>query len=1816
MKRAYFTSKKQNRFTMVCLLAIVGLIIQTNFLYASTHSVSEAQRIAIRFFSKSAGNVSGIQRAPLSPESVQLTYESASDAVSPLYVFQNNQRGFVVLLQQDNEFKVVGYSDKPTFDAQNIPSNVRALFLNYEKNQYQSVEGISFDKVSTTVVEPLLDKAGVNLNQFKHEIAGNCPTGCVATAMAQIMCYYKYPQKGIGSRCYTLPAYGELCADFQNTTYNWVNPTEEDFYKLSQHVGIAMKMGYCSSPFGSVPLDGDYQFALNKYFGYSCELLGELSSDSKLLMEIIQQQKPIYCALPGDPGHAVVLDGYDVNGFLHINFGWGGVANGFYLLNSNSTVEVGYRFGTNVVRAVLIQPGNITLNKEDSIVLDNLNKKNATLNWDLSNPNKCHGITILNGRVVGLYLDLANNIGNEGGIPQDIENLSELRILSIFGKLHGSIPKSITKLTKLYSLSVTNNEGTLNDSIPVDIGNLSNLSFLSFNNCIKGGIPASIGNLKNLKTLSFTSCSIDKPLPSEISNLSSVQSLIISECKLPGSLPMGIGNLKELIYLNLSNNQLTGSLPAGIGELKKLTTLELSKNNFSGIIPTELINCDALTRLVLNDNKFEGGFPSIFSNMSNINALELSNNGFTTLPESIGKLTKLTKLNLNNNALTALPDSLNELINLEQLSANSNKISKLPANMNKFSKLISLDLSYNEIAEFPEELCFYPNLTTIFLNNNKIKRLPLMSADLQAIQLQIQNNELSGPIPAELLRTEISYYSFENNRFTYNDLPRGTDFVNKIGLQKPLQLSKNVFKANPGDTIAIDIRQICDRLNKNDKFIWCEHPKIKKQYQTLVEVEKGPVLHIVANERNLTRKFYCQVTNDSSAMYDYPGVYYKLECLPALYTDTVTIGFLTNEEFVAQKYPENAVVNSQNLLKKEVSDKLVTLISPFKMRGQKVWEASADGKSWHELSPTMTQNDLKTNLVTVKPEELKISPKTPAFYRCTLHEENCTPRYSDTLKINPYGKVICDTTLSVKNKTVTIQNDSIEVTIPQGITSDDFRLTIVKLDNPPSMPDTISKMGGVYDVTVSFADSFYLPIKIKFKNFDKKKFDLKSIDKYRTAYFDDLQQKWVTYENAHVNLIDSTITFHTYHLTKLGWYEIAHSGYTHIFTNNKVNVIYRYLDGYPESNFIYQYNKRVENQGLKEWQNTDCDPEKSPTGTPYLIQDIAYYTKQIIDKFQSIGIEVPDLRFNVYVALIGNNGMVDAGSYLAGRGYLYIDPQYSTIDPSVDENQNEIKRTLAHEYMHFTQDYYMTVMLQNYFWTEATAPIAARIVWGESVLDETESELLIKDALLPEKEKTSIIQKLLLMGRNKTIFEVLSESWLSNYNIPVATKIRANSADANLAALFLHYMQNYRNGDKLDAAVLLKETSYLDSWIGYLDSYIKKYLKSTTGDEYADYIQYIFKGENKYFTVLNKDEGHPLKYVIKNMIDGVDFAKYTNYNFKNFTPQKDKITFDVPYLASKMYMLNNMTADKATVVRYKRLTEVDENERTYYGKYNEKTKQMEIVEITDSIEYSFLLEARTEKSLQDYLNTGFLLFVNTRIPQLAELSNTYKVNIELTATPIPNFTSLNYADVTQDAIHSYSDGNKNIFFIQGRAALNVPGATFSVDNFTTSTEMIEDSIVRIKCSFSEYFKLPNGSGLPATIRKSDKSQIIDYDFITGNMEIEQNTIENNIWGAYSNDFSPKVHPEYTYEVNDIYQYLKLKNVKEFTPINVSPSLNTEAWFSTKNLQETLSTVDKIDQVTKTKLFDETGKLTGEKTVTYQNTTYNSNSKIQVGFNVK
>ena len=190
------------------------------------------------------------------------------------------------------------------------------------------------------------------------------PTGCMATAMAQIMKYHSYPSTGQGYKGYAIDGKNGNY-DFENTTYRYDrmldvysgnNYTEEQadaVAKLMLHCGVAVDMTYGLS--GSGSYSNDATLALSEYFKYDSRLYSRDIYTKAEWMDIIFDEisngRPIlYGGVTAqNAGHAFVFDGYDAEGLVHVNWGWSGSGNGYFevaLLNSNTG---SYSYGQDMI---------------------------------------------------------------------------------------------------------------------------------------------------------------------------------------------------------------------------------------------------------------------------------------------------------------------------------------------------------------------------------------------------------------------------------------------------------------------------------------------------------------------------------------------------------------------------------------------------------------------------------------------------------------------------------------------------------------------------------------------------------------------------------------------------------------------------------------------------------------------------------------------------------------------------------------------------------------------------------------------------------------------------------------------------------------------------------------------------------------------------------------------------------------------------------------------------------------------------------------------------------------------------------------------------------------------------------------------------------------------------------------------------------------------------------------------------------------------------------------------------------------------------
>lgn len=264
------------------------------------------------------------------------------------YIFNvEDKDGFVIVSGDDRLPDILAFSDKGNVDTKSLPCNMEWLLTCYE-NMIDSLD--VYPMMQTQVlrhaakrpsIEPLITTTwgqGAPYNKYCPEINGEkCPTGCVATAMAQIINYHKWPQSQTASiDAYITESSGINMPALEPTSFNWSNMTEDDIARLMLYCGQSAKMDYSLSGSGArQPCE-----ALKTIFGYSKKAQNWLIK----LFEAENLEQTVYDELSGnrpvfytgysdskDSGHAFIVDGYK-DGMFHINWGWNGESDGYFLI--------------------------------------------------------------------------------------------------------------------------------------------------------------------------------------------------------------------------------------------------------------------------------------------------------------------------------------------------------------------------------------------------------------------------------------------------------------------------------------------------------------------------------------------------------------------------------------------------------------------------------------------------------------------------------------------------------------------------------------------------------------------------------------------------------------------------------------------------------------------------------------------------------------------------------------------------------------------------------------------------------------------------------------------------------------------------------------------------------------------------------------------------------------------------------------------------------------------------------------------------------------------------------------------------------------------------------------------------------------------------------------------------------------------------------------------------------------------------------------------------------------------------------------------
>ena len=387
------------------LLLTVSLLLTATTLFAERVSQEDAALVAKNFMSASTAQP-GVKK---STGAKMVLKKAASATENQYYVYENaSGEGWVMVAADDAITPILAYSKTGTFRTDNMPINVRKWLGKYDnfikkveadgfvateeaQNQWKKFrKGLPDDPAGTVVIGPLVQTQWDQDEPYNNLCPGTgtsgqgstkAYTGCVATAMAQVMKYWNWPVKGTGSHSYTplnpntggsQTKYGTQSANFGNTTYDWDNMLNKytssatstqktAVATLMYHCGVATEMMYgdyewggsgtYTTNYGSWTESDNAQNALYNYFGYK-QATGYMRDGytyegtkyydswtdaawTAMVKEELDKSHPIMYGGAGDEGgHSFICDGYDTQNYFHFNWGWSGSNDGWYKLDN------------------------------------------------------------------------------------------------------------------------------------------------------------------------------------------------------------------------------------------------------------------------------------------------------------------------------------------------------------------------------------------------------------------------------------------------------------------------------------------------------------------------------------------------------------------------------------------------------------------------------------------------------------------------------------------------------------------------------------------------------------------------------------------------------------------------------------------------------------------------------------------------------------------------------------------------------------------------------------------------------------------------------------------------------------------------------------------------------------------------------------------------------------------------------------------------------------------------------------------------------------------------------------------------------------------------------------------------------------------------------------------------------------------------------------------------------------------------------------------------------------------------------------------
>lgn len=350
------------RFFFLWFLFFSGIVLAGNV------SEDQARQIAVSFWQSAPVTRGGIPSLQMVFHSEDLVTRSSVQSPA-YYVFDNTGGpGFVIVAGDDVAMPVLGYSFEHEFSKDNLPANLKA-WLEYMRDEVNEARrsGAKAESVVTRawsqveVGTPVVELGTAKWNQT-DPYNMLCPkvnmqfayTGCTITALAIVMRYHQWPEKGVGTLPgYQTDTYRVTVPDLPlGHTYDWKNMLLEYpyfGYSQAEATAVATLMRDCGvmlqADFGPVGSSGTaastfyIPSGLTTYMGYDKRVRtisrnGYTTSEWNSLMqgELESNRPVIYSGFNDNAGHAFVLDGYTDQNYYRVNWGWGGYCDGYFLL--------------------------------------------------------------------------------------------------------------------------------------------------------------------------------------------------------------------------------------------------------------------------------------------------------------------------------------------------------------------------------------------------------------------------------------------------------------------------------------------------------------------------------------------------------------------------------------------------------------------------------------------------------------------------------------------------------------------------------------------------------------------------------------------------------------------------------------------------------------------------------------------------------------------------------------------------------------------------------------------------------------------------------------------------------------------------------------------------------------------------------------------------------------------------------------------------------------------------------------------------------------------------------------------------------------------------------------------------------------------------------------------------------------------------------------------------------------------------------------------------------------------------------------------